>query len=814
MGEKSQTKENEISFFDRFGRGDEDRARKRAQLASEYEEFKKWENEKFQNRFAAKKSLSSTLTVKTSNETLAPIPILLPIDPAKQLEHSEPKKSDEGDYLRLGNRLDAKLEELTQKIESLTSSYKHEMHDLLIRGETTDPHRYESQLQDRLRALREAEDRLLSIEKEYKRVRDNDQTTTLADPFTSKPMIPRANLEVSESARSPMVFGRENNLEQNKLKFEAKQRYRQELEQQILEAQQKRKAEAALSKATKPDTPLVRPVSPLSKLSSDPTEASMLNAKTVIPPAPTLEEQEYFLAGKRDLLADNSQAPTQYKPLLPRIDSHSKVTSSDKLIVDQRGKPVSIKDQEAKKAQYAQDLRRQIEEAKLKKELQKKQDEEYDRKMEEEFRRYHAYNAQPHPANLEDNRAVGTHSIQSQPGDVVLVGNEDGGFARGGHGVFGSPLTTEQKMNLQKYKEDLAKQIEDKRRRQEEARRREEELELRETERVAAEQARMQREFEAEKARIRASQLENEDHAAAPRLDLERKQTVTKNYQLPRSQHQLRQKTQQRKPKPQKAGRPHSGNQKQSECDLLIGPDIAIHNLKRSSFCADNSRQSEKDHSVLQQLRDLRTQLDTEKMRIEEALRRHQTLDRYGLTSGKPHPRVVRRGETLFTGPYLFEPNCRWKYGIGTVREVSPFGMWAKNALHEDSLLRMDAKQMAFLNAQDNYLRELNDELDVMTKRELLNDAILERQNLLGADEPVGQRAAMEFLLDEPTKESKRPASPSQGSVDIDELNEKNQQRLKRLEAIQLLNDIDTDPEAVLQRFVTKHDAVFTRNTE
>ncbi|GAA43215.2 DNA double-strand break repair rad50 ATPase [Clonorchis sinensis] len=814
MSEKPQTKENDISFFDRFGRGDEDRARKRAQLASEYEEFKKWENEKFQNRFAAKKSSSSTLPVQTPNKALPPIPILLPIDPTKELEHTEPKMSDEGDYLRLGNRLDAKLEELTQKIESLTSSYKHEIHDLLSRGETTDPHRYESQLQDRLRALQEAEDRLISIEKEYNRVRDNDQTTTPSDSFTSKPKISRTNLQVSESVASPLLFGRGDSLEQNKLKFESQQRYRQELEQQILETQQKRKAEAALSKATKPDTPLIGPASPLSKRSSEPTEASMLNAKAVLPLAPTLEEQEYFLAGKRDLLADNGQAPTQNKPLPPKIDSHSKVTSSDNLIVDQRGKPVSIKDQEAKKAQYAEDLRRQIEEAKRKKALQKQQDEEYDRKMEEEFRRYHAYNAQPHPANLEDNRAVGSHCIQSQPGDVVLVGNEDGNFARGGHGVFGSPLTTEQKMNLQKYKEDLAKQIEDKRRRQEEARRREEELEVREAERIAAEQARMQREFEAEQARIRASGLENERHAAAQRSDLERKQTMTNSLQLPRSQHQLRQKTQQRKPKPQKTERPHSGNQKQSECDLLIGPDIATHNLKKNSFCTDNSRQSEKDHSVIQQLRDLRTQLDTEKMRIEEALHRHQTLERYGLTSGKPHPRVVRRGETLFTGPYLFEPNCRWKYGIGTIREVSPFGMWAKNALHEDSLLRMDAKQMAFLNAQDSYLRELNDELDVMTKRELLNDAILERQNLLGADEPVGQRAAIEFLLDEPTKESRRLASPSQGSVDIDELNEKNQQRLKRLEAIQLLNDIDTDPEAVLQRFVTKHDAVFTRNTE
>ncbi|KAA3673737.1 centrosome and spindle pole-associated protein 1 [Paragonimus westermani] len=782
MDKQGSNTHKPVGFLDRFGQNDYHRkSKQREELAQEYECFKKVDEERFKNRFADKKANEKNQAVsKPTHITPAQTTVK---HPTENLVTTRPE-TNECSQLEL--KLYSRLDELTRKIELLSNP---------ATSGRVDETRYEDTLRDRLKSVQEADERLTSLEMEYNLTKNNISPEKRQNEASSLPL----KLQSGWSG-----FPSDGQADADRVKFERQQRYRKDLERQILETQQRRKAEAESAKLVAPEShmtkvhdnePVARTVEDLVTTTSEQTFQAYS----------TPGEQEYFKIGKQDLL--DSHSHTQHGPA---FDSAPSILIPIRPTTDLS----QLSGKDAKKAKYAQELRQQMEEAKRKKELQRKRDEEYDRKIEEEFTKQNALYADP-----ADGRVVG---VRNSNGVLIDNDNREPKFARGGHGIFGSPLTLEQKSSNQKYKDELAKQMEEKRQKQEEQKRKEAEEELREAERIAAEQMRIQMEYEAEQARQKSKQREAELAAEFERNQLKREQAIRRvePKQVLRKHASAKEHFKPER-KPVKSRGKASSKENDSNHDILIGPDTTIKRNKNPQFISNKTIPSsnEKEQSAIAQLKNLRAQLELEKVRIEEALNRNRYLNEYDVGSthqfvsegSRSHPRVVRRGALLFNKPHHFDSAAKTKYGIGTVQEMGPLSDWGKAAVHENSIDNLDEQQVAYLRAQDNYLNELKEDMDILNLKELLNDTRLERQKSITWNEAEREQ---DQLTDGIVPSEFKSLSPSQRSIDIEELDAKNQQRLKRLEAIQLLNDIDTDPEAVLQRFVAKHDAVFPRNAK
>ncbi|KAF5395007.1 DNA double-strand break repair rad50 ATPase [Paragonimus heterotremus] len=795
-----------VGFLDRFGQNDYHRkSRQREELAQEYECFKKMDEERFRNRFADKKANEKKYPVSK------PIQILPTQTTEKYPTETRPETSE---YNQLEVKLYSKLDELTRKIELLSNPATSE------RADETSKHpelgtnssdmkvtveqmrRYEDTLRDRLKSVQEAEERLTSLEMEYNTTKNSINTyQSTVSPKKRQNEASSFPLKLESGWSGFLSDGQKD---ADRTKFERQQRYRKDLEMQILETQQRRKAEAESVKSAAPESHITRAHDndPVARKAVDLLTTTSEQAHQAYS---TPGEQEYFMTGKQDLL-DNH----------PQVQHGSTFDNVQSVLIPIRPTTelTQLSGKDAKKAKYAQELRQQMEEAKQKKELQRKRDEEYDRKIEEEFVKQNALYADP-----ADSRVVGVRNVN---GVLIDNDNREPKFARGGHGIFGSPLTLEQKTSSQKYKDELAKQMEEKRQKQEEEKRKELEEELREAERIAAEQMRLQIEYEAEQARLKTKQREAELAVESERHQLEINQAI-RRVEPKQVLHKHAPVQEHFKPKRKlvKSKGQASSKENDSNRDILIGPDTTIKRNKDSQFTSNRNIpcSDEKEQSAIVQLKNLRAQLELEKLRIEEALNRNRYLNEYDVGSAhqfisegsRSHPRVVRKGALLFNKPYQFDCGAKTKYGIGTVREMGPLSDWAKATVHENSIDKLDEQQVAYLRAQDNYLNELKEDMDILSLKELLNHTKLERQKSITWNEAEREQDQM---IDRVVPTDLKSTSPSQKSIDIEELDAKNQQRLKRLEAIQLLNDIDTDPEAVLQRFVAKHDAVFPRNAK
>ncbi|KAF8564195.1 DNA double-strand break repair rad50 ATPase [Paragonimus westermani] len=810
MDKQGNNTHKPVGFLDRFGQNDYHRkSKQREELAQEYECFKKVDEERFRNRFADKKANENNHAVsKPTHITPAPT---TGKHPTENVITARPETNE---YSQLELKLYSRLDELTRKIELLSNpatsgrvdeTSKHpelETNSSDMKVTVEQMRKYEDTLRDRLKSVQEADERLTSLEMEYNLTKNN--ISNYQDKISPKKRQNEASSLPLKFQSGWSGFLSDGQADADRAKFERQQRYRKDLEKQILETQQRRKAEAESAKFVAPESRMtkIHDNEPVARKVEDLVTTTSEQAFQAYS---TPGEQEYFMIGKQDLLDSHSQIPHG-----PAFDSARSILIPIRPTTDLS----QLSEKDAKKAKYAQELRQQMEEAKRKKELQRKRDEEYDRKIEEEFTKQNALYADP-----ADGRVVGVRNSN----DVLTDNdNREPKFARGGHGIFGSPLTLEQKSSNQKYKDELAKQMEEKRQKQEEQKRKEVEEELREAERIAAEQMRIQLEYEAEQARQKSKQREAELVAESERNQLIREQAIRRvePKQVLRK-HASAQEHFKPERKPVKSRGKASSKEKDSNHDILIGPDTTIKKNKNPQFISNKTVpfSNEKEQSAIAQLKNLRAQLELEKVRIEEALNRNRYLNEYDVgpthqfvsERSRSHPRVVRKGALLFNKPCQFDSAAKTKYGIGTVQEMGPLSDWAKAAVHENSIDNLDEQQVAYLRAQDNYLNELKEDMDILNLKELLNDTRLERQKSLTWNEAEREQDQLTDVI--VPSEFKSP-SPSQKSIDIEELDAKNQQRLKRLEAIQLLNDIDTDPEAVLQRFVAKHDAVFPRNAK
>ncbi|KAL8562289.1 hypothetical protein ACOMHN_037245 [Nucella lapillus] len=190
---------------------------------------------------------------------------------------------------------------------------------------------------------------------------------------------------------------------------------------------------------------------------------------------------------------------------------------------------------------YQEELNRQIEEKKRKKMQDKEEKERYDRKLEQEAidadgniisdlrsRRHDGNNpdssrrARPPPQSYASQfdpsvpsaaasvGGVGARDDLFGPPPVQTTADGEQSHARGGHGIFGLPKTSEEKVASEKYKDDLRRQIEE--RKLEELRRKEEERqeEEREQRRLDEQRDRMQQEYEQEQRKLKEKEEERD----------------------------------------------------------------------------------------------------------------------------------------------------------------------------------------------------------------------------------------------------------------------------------------------------------------
>lgn len=237
--------------------------------------------------------------------------------------------------------------------------------------------------------------------------------------------------------------------------------------------------------------------------------------------------------------------------------------------------------EEEKKKMYQIELQRQMGEDKLKKQRQKEEQDRYDKKLEAEIANYspfgqpgggapmrdkygnivssrnqenmtqawtqNAANSQvaadhqmaglPNPYNTFDQNRLSDPTLDlyrspllehqakhHPPGLQDQAADGEAKFARGGHGIFGEPMTDEQKNSKQKYQDELRKQIEEKKRKAEEEKQKQQKEEEQLLKRIEEDNLKIQREQEEEKRK----QREKAEQAELQQQELKRHQEEQK----------------------------------------------------------------------------------------------------------------------------------------------------------------------------------------------------------------------------------------------------------------------------------------------
>ncbi|KAK4471715.1 hypothetical protein MN116_005117 [Schistosoma mekongi] len=797
----------EEDFFSKFGKYELEREKKRKELLQDYLKYKQIEEANFYNRFSDKKKQChqpqySSETDKFATESLG-------------VQNTLPK----GD---LGYR----LKELEKKINSLLSDQSATDHECPERFDLNDnslvsygesgatlkeikknvapgnrdvENRYEEDLKRRLHQLSEADKRLNLIEEEYNKLKNFQNAYSEDYPGQTHENVRYLHPTSEKSAKAELEYSKQYQ----------KEKYGKELRSQITEAENRRSHEKVQNKRDSCMCPVRSSVNKTSEALSDKKNSNLENLN------PT--ECLYFDIGQRDLLTIQTS-----DPVLP-VEKFSD-NNSNKTNIPQVQDPKELK---LKKMQYAEELRKQIEEAKAKKARQKKEDEEYNRKVEERnlnldilkennpiqkidlaFSNHEQFCSKQNFKSLEVVRGINPE-ILTEVTETVKPN-----FARGGHGIFGSPLTEEQKRNLQQYKKELAQQIAEKRHFMELKKQKEIELEQRETERIQEEQAKMQKQFEMEQ--------EQKQHTVGK--DIHQYDDKCGEYEIKRKENHSEVNTKVVGVKNTKYKRPLKNIESpKSSPKILIGPDTSkINHLKQSASEASNKHSSEKTQSILRQLNTLRMQLDMEKSKIESVYHQQKHGGGYereyieiGSYKQRSRPRVNVKAVELFQD---VSNNTR-NIGRRSAQEIT--GHAKSNELenlfgrpYREDLSDIDQKQISLLKKQENYLQELKTELEQSTNNG--NKAHLVRIKNLQDCNPTTMQSSVsdnDITFTKPQNDSDEMHMSntfSEKSIDLNKIAEKNKQRLLRLDAMQLLNEVSDDPESVLERFVNEHDEIFS----
>ncbi|CAH8496235.1 unnamed protein product [Schistosoma turkestanicum] len=789
---------HEENFFSKFGQYEFERAKRREELLQDYLEFKQREEENFYNRFSDKKKFNQSQ------------------------KHVESSKVDS--RRNKAEAYGSRLAELENKVSSLFSdekpvvqrnfdkpdivssndkslvSYtgsappiKELKNNALPNSLDAESNNYED-LKRRLHQITEADKRLNLIEEEYNKLKNVQSLYALDHSNPVNQGFPNLLVRSGNSSKNEEEYSKQNR----------KDKYRKELESQIAEAERKRLYEKAES--TKENT--------MCSITNQLNKTSKMETNEINPNKTHLDLTEclYFDIGQKDLLAAHMSNP--YSPT-ERLATSGSSSSKPNTVQN----PIDLK---LKKMQYAEELRKQIEEARAKKAKQKKEDEEYNRKIDEQ----NCNLGLSKEINLPQQNVLDSVNLHQFPDQQACTGLDMSSetnpealarvseslkpnFARGGHGIFGSPLTEVQKRNLQEYKKELAQQIAEKRHFMELKKQKEIELEQRELERIREERSKMQKEFEAEQER-KQNKVERDIQQISDKIDM----NTVKHKGHTGTKKSTEMKTTRSKRL--------SKNMESPKCSpkILIGPHTSkLDRLKQFDDETSDKSGCEKMQSILKQLNTLRTQLDNEKSKIESMY--YQKRNPYGYNKEyvevgtckqRSRPRVNMKAVELFQDASSIDKNRSARQMPGNVQNFETEGLLERP--YKEDLREIDQKQIVVLRKQDNYLQELRMKL-MQTVNDKSRAHSVEERKSRSWNPPEMRNSLLDDndSLIKPQNqldERRKSNSFTNGCIDLNRIAEKNKQRLLRLDAIQLLNEVSDDPESVLERFVSEHDELFS----
>ncbi|XP_078318364.1 uncharacterized protein LOC111120690 isoform X14 [Crassostrea virginica] len=230
------------------------------------------------------------------------------------------------------------------------------------------------------------------------------------------------------------------------------------------------------------------------------------------------------------------------------------------------------------KRSYQEELDRQIEEKRYRKQREKEEQMRYEKKLDDEIKNYNPFGRGGGGAPLRDNqgnivadlRAI--HSTNQDPETArTRVTHESPRFraptsprddliappppqtdaaggvthARGGHGIFGQPKTEQEKTQSDRYKEELRLQIEEKKRREQIEKEKERIEEEKENRRLEEQRLRIQSEFEEEQRKKREKEEETRRRNEELQQQAEAKKKEAKRKKLEEDEKRTREKREQ-----------------------------------------------------------------------------------------------------------------------------------------------------------------------------------------------------------------------------------------------------------------------------
>lgn len=689
-------------LFDKLGEYEENRAKKRVELAREYEVFKKIDDERFRNRFANK---------RTSESKTNPPPMKTHSEGKVEKSKNSPERSDlKSMACQLEEKINHKLEALAKRIDALGAVREHSKREEKYESvESATNQRMESnnksmhsdfgeqpglendqssskeKLLERLKKIQEAHRKLESLEKEYVHIRASLYASNLKMNVDNQSQVLLDEKQPDTSTGTVLTRFEGEDRDNAEQRLAKKEAYGKELRQQILETQQKRKQQLEQSKfscCTSLET---------KGGGKNVNETSILNSAPGVGSPDVSNTQKHFISGESNTVKEFGNGKTS--------DCFSSESNSANSLSQNRD---SIANKDAK-VKYAEELKRQIEEMRLKKELQKKTDEEYDRKIQAECAKYDASSQM----SINGNQTAGVYNLESSlNGDSKAESK----YARGGHGIFGNPLTADQKTTLQKYKEDLALQIEEKRRKHVEQMEKEKEAERRESERLLAEQKKMQKEFEEERVRMKMNCEQLKESVGTQNSESDRK----KSFKVPpttcprESALSCQQKKYQRleqKDTTAEGGTRREGNHGD---ELILDTHLPAWALgaDRDYSKSDPAPATKNQSSIIDQLKHFRERLSAERQRINNTLSRRRVAEKIDVQSlgaheceiNKVHPKVSKKGTALFTTPSQFDQSDGKRETDGIRRNEE---LLTENSAKE-SFDKLNDRKLQCLREKDN----------------------------------------------------------------------------------------------------------------
>ncbi|KAI3381167.1 hypothetical protein SNEBB_009542 [Seison nebaliae] len=515
----------------------------------------------------------------------------------------------------------------------------------------------------------------------------------------------------------------------------------------------------------------------------------------------------------------------------PSISSRGTNQSRPDLAVFPSDRINEKNEKENKMLQHRAALEQQMEEKRQRKQREKLDKQKYEERMEAEQKRYqyfgkmvggggtpnHAINS---PLSSTQRNIVSVPNMNlspdqnhfpPQPINPIPVNNtnlkknlemsyqSDGkptdveGHARGGNGIFGQPLSTEEKDKSEKYKNELLQQIEEKRRREMEKREKDRIEEEKIAKRLEEQNRHQQQEFEEEQKRkqekmeeekrkteeLKEREIEQREQQRKIRLQKEKEQDEQsrrkmqqqnqKRYENERKIDEevvptLRKKVGDTKPKPSPS--PSTQNY---PLDVIKSEDTLIpprnDNLDKNTM--NKSENDDIDDSgvmnVLQQMKNLSQQLQMEKDKIEGKLKKGNTNRYHDIDNDQ---KLFHLPPNKFDHTENFrKPKRVSRTGMKTNKGYTIGNENDDEKIRHGSALVSDSKFVAVNNA-NNY--------GMNNRRDSDNDSILSISN-------QRQTNKSNLIQDNFSIES----------FDVDQLSNENDKRIRRLQTLPPLKDED-----------------------